>query len=283
MADTQPPRVDNEIVQMWRRDGKLYAIAGFIAGVMLFPLLASFSENLAGFLQELAPEAVGILVTVFLIDRIIRRRDERNAEESLKWQLVMDAGSQSNEKVKDAIYQLRRKQLLTGKDGILQKADLVSANLEAVNLSGANLQGIFLIGANLCDAFFIKSNLQESVLMWVLALGANFQKADLYKANLENANLSEADVSNVNLQMANLSHANLKKTTLQYADLRSADLKGADLQGADLIFSDLQGANFYGCTFDSTTRLPDGSFWEERQDIKRFTDPTHPNFFVPDW
>lgn len=239
MAHTQPPRVDNEIVQMWRRDGRLYAIAGFIAGVMLFPLLASLSENLAGFLQELAPEAVGILVTVFLIDRIIRRRDERNAEAALKRQLLIDAASQSNEKAKDAVHQLKNKQWLIGKDGLLKGTNLVAAHLEGSDLFAANLEGTYLDGVHLQDAKLIFSYLKGARLV-----AGKLERAYFMMANLKGANLMAAHLNGTNFAEANL--------------------EGVDLQHAK---------------FDGKTVLPDGHFWTKETDISRFTNPSHSDFW----
>jgi hypothetical protein len=254
MADTQPPRVDNEIVQMWRRDGRLYAIAGFVAGVMVFPLLASLGgDRLTGFLQELVPELVGIGLTVFLIDRIIQRRDERNAEAALKRQLVIDVGSRSNEKAKDAVHQLWRKEWLHGEDGLLKDADLGEANLEEAFLPGVNLQQAYLAFANL-------------------------QRAALWGANLQDARLG-----NAKLQRADLQKANLQGADFWNAYFANADLRGAKLEGANLRWADLQGAQLTAATFDQSTILPNGEFWTPETDMQRFTDPTSSDFFLPDW
>lgn len=249
MADTQPPRVDNEILQMWRKDGRLYAIAGFVAGVMLFPLLASLGgDQLTGFLQELVPEMVGIGITVFLIDRIIQRRDERNAEAAVKRQLVIDAGSRSNEKAKDAVHQLWRKEWLHGEDGLLKGADLGEANLEEAFLPGVNLQQAYLAFTNL-------------------------QRAALWGANLQDARLG-----NAKLQRADLHKANLQGADLWYADLREARFAGADLTGASL-----QNARLEDAVFDEKTKLPDETNWTLETDMTRFTNPNHPDFWRSDY
>lgn len=201
MADIQPPRVDNEIVQMWRRDGRLYAIAGFLAGVMLFPLLASLGgDRLTGFLQELVPELVGIGITIFLIDRILQRRDERNSENTLKQQLLVDVRSTSNEVAKNAVHQLRSNGWLVGNEGLLKGADL----------SGAHLEGAELYEANLEDANLFRANLQ----------GANLSGANLQGAELSLAKLQKANLSNAHLRACILFHTEFDGKTILPSGLR---------------------------------------------------------------
>src|SRR5262249_53874359 len=114
MADTQV-QADSKIVEMWRKDGRLYGAVGLLLGlalgVIIFPAIGALEngEDVRAFLNDLAPELIGILITVFVIDRLNRRRDERNAEAALKDQLKIDAASLSNEKAKDAVHQLWRK------------------------------------------------------------------------------------------------------------------------------------------------------------------------------
>lgn len=312
MADTQPPRVDNEIVQMWRRDGRLYAIAGFIAGVMLFPLLASLSENLVGFLQELAPEAVGILVTVFLIDRIIRRRDERSAEAALKQQLILEAGSSINEKARDAVHQLGRNMWIGDEHSVLKGANLRFANLDKARLYGSHLDGVNLFkaqlngarlsfahlnnanlfyahlnGAELDSAYMNDADLCGAQLNNADMLGTQLKNALLINAHLENASLAGAHLTGADMRGAYLNGvflrgANLDGANLRSANLKDADLRSANLTGADLRFANLQNVNFEEAKFDKQTWLPDETYWSPETDMTRFADPNYPNFWRSD-
>jgi uncharacterized protein YjbI with pentapeptide repeats len=87
-------------------------------------------------------------------------------------------------------------------DGSLQRAPLISANLQGTDLRGSNLQEARLVGSNLKGARLVKANLQST---------------DLAMANLQEANLLGADLQGTHLVSA----------TLQEADLMDANLRGA--------------------------------------------------------
>jgi uncharacterized protein YjbI with pentapeptide repeats len=61
--------------------------------------------------------------------------------------------------------------------------------------------------------------------------------------------------------------------------LRDANLEGAHLEGARLDGADLRNTILEGAHLDELTVLPDGSSWSPEADLKRFTDPEHPNFW----
>lgn len=296
MAETKhAPEVDSGIVEMWRRDGRLYAIAGLVVGlalgVIILPAIAALdnAEAVREFFNDLAPEVIGILITYLAIDRIIRKRDERNAADALKRQLVMDAASLSNETAKNAVHQMRRKGWLIGEDELLKGANLVYANLQGAYLNRANLQGANLNRTNLRGATAHQVNLQNSFLTNVnlenaKLSGASLNRADLVGANLRRANLFHADLYGANLFMAHLDSANLQYANLRDASLINADFRGADLYGANMIGAKLETDLFQRTDFDETTTMPDGVPWSPNTDMKRFTDPDHPEFFkVFDW
>jgi hypothetical protein len=116
----QKPSRWAEIKEIWRSYPALYLVAGFILGLVFFPGIQSISSDYAVFLSNLAPEAVGILVTVFLIDRLYTMRDEARQIRELKERLVREAGSSSNETAKKAIDELRDRGWLSGEDGLLK-------------------------------------------------------------------------------------------------------------------------------------------------------------------
>ena len=94
----------------------------------------------------------------------------------------------------------------------------------------------------------------------------------LVKANLEGSDLRFAD-----LRGTHLVRANLRDTDLLFADLRGAYLYHADLQGATLEIPGWGEAKL-----DEATMLPDESHWKPDTDMRRFTDPTHPEFWRSD-
>jgi hypothetical protein len=267
--------VDPKILEMWRKDGWLFGIVGLLIGlalgIIILPAIAALenADDIRVFLNDLAPELIGILITVFVIDRLNRRRDERNAEEALKRQLVDDAASTSSEVAKNAVHQMRRKGWLTGEGGLLKDADLGGAHLDGANLNGAHLDGASLRGADLHGA-----NLNGAHLDGAYLFGANLDGAYLFGAHLEGAHLTGAHLEGAHLFRAQLDDANLT---------------GAQLDGANLCEANLQNAQFgiddFGLktTFNEKTILPDYTMWTPETDMTRFNDPNHPDFWKPNW
>ena len=113
----------------------------------------------------------------------------------------------------------------TGKQLILEGADLRYANLIGVNLIGANLRRTDLKNADL-------------------------ENSDLYNANLENA-----DLENVELENEDLRYAKLRYADLRYADLRYTNLENAKFYLTNLYKvkrDDLFGVSHIGSRDDTT-------------------------------
>lgn len=111
--------------------------------------------------------------------------------------------------------------------------------------------------------------------------------AELAGANLAGANFQHTNLSGANLQGADLSHAGLRWANLADADLRDADLRGVFLWEADVCNALLDGASLAGASLIGTDfsvahwqklTLPDGSSWSANCDLRRFTDPRHPQY-----
>lgn len=103
--------------------------------------------------------------------------------------------------------------------------------------------------------------------------------------NLEGAPLSKADLRgarlwSTNLRGARLYEANLQGAFLQAVNLQDAQLCGVNLAGANLTDSNLLHANLdEETTLDSETILPDCTYWSPGTDMRRYTDPIHPDFW----
>ena len=81
--------------------------------------------------------------------------------------------------------------------------------------------------------------------------------------------------------MTIMTEARLYRVNFHGAMLREADLTGAFLQGARLENADLRGAMLDGANMDNVTICPDGASWSPDTDMRRFTDPAHPEFWTP--
>jgi uncharacterized protein YjbI with pentapeptide repeats len=283
----------NFIRTLWQDNRWLFVFAGWMFGLLTFPLLQLIDTNWRGLLYNLVPEAVGITFTVLILNRLAENR----ARIELQKRLVREARSQSNETAKAAVDWLRAKGWLTLHDNaLLKKADLYKANLQGADLTQANLQGAGLDHANLQGADLTQANLQgagldhanlQAAKLWATNLQAaklrvtNLQGANLWNASLQGANLMSANLEQADLVSANLHGANLEYASLQGANLMSANLHGAklgqaklqgvalwdaSLQGANLMSANLHGAkNIETATFDEKTVLPDANLLQDEK------------------
>jgi len=186
------------------------------------------------FLLNLGTELTGAVVTYFLIEWVLGRKEELA-------DLILEMGSPVRDTAVSAADKLQRRGKLGGR--ALSGANLEGANLSGADLDWANLKRARLFGANLSGASLWGANL----------VGADLAEANLNKANLRSANLSGARLMDASLHEANLTSANLSRSHLYAADLRQAILTRAE--------------------FNEHTILPDGSKWTADTDMERFTHP----------
>jgi hypothetical protein len=216
------------------------------------------------FLSDIAPELVGIGVTVLLIDSA----NERRATIAEKAAFILQMGSSNNDFALEAARISDQKGWLM--DGTFHNAYLARANLQSAYLERANLQGAALFEANLQQAKLAEANLQGADFRGADLQGADFWEAELQGAHLEETNLEGASLRKTNLKSAGLTAANLKEANLWNANLRGAYLQAANLQGVS--FESPFGIDDPP-TCDENTILPDGTFWTPGRDLHEFTHP----------
>jgi hypothetical protein len=112
-------------------------------------------------------------------------------------------------------------------------------------------------------------SLEQVSIAWANLAGAHLQKADL----------SGAHLWLTNLKGARLYQADLKGAFMQAVNLQDANLDGATLAGANLNESNLLNASVAKTIFDTNTILPDCTYWSPGAEMRRFTDPLHPDFW----
>lgn len=148
-----------------------YLVLGIVIGILLNPLLRAIDPaGVREFLDNLVPEAVGIIFTVLILDRL---NGVRQAQQTLE-QLVRRAHSRYNHTALAAIEELR-----------------VLGKLQDGTLSGRNLRG---------------SNWQDANLYQTDLRGTDLTNADLYRADLVQANLRGARVSDEQLAATDIMH-----------------------------------------------------------------------------
>lgn len=145
-----------------RRSGNepVYLAIGLLLGLILFPLIGLVSSDFQSFLYDLAPEGVGIIFTVLVLNRLDQIREDRQTRE----RLIREAHSRYNQFALQAIEELR-----------------VLGWLEDGRLRGHELRGSDWTGANLYQA-----DLRDCDLM-----RTKFHDADLYGTNLSGARVLE--------------------------------------------------------------------------------------------
>lgn len=234
-------------------------------GVSVGLLIYATPQAREAYMVNVFTSALGLGATALIFDELNRKR----SQDDLKRQLVDDAASTSNAIAKNAVHQLRRKGWLEGENGLLKGANLIEANLNGANLDEANLKGSRLRYAYLTRGRLIHADLSGADLV-----GAHMQQAKLVNANLRQAMLTVADLREAHMDGANLQGAGLNGVHLGAANLWLTELQGANLHEAILV-----GAKIGNARFDETTVLPDRSRWTRKTDMRRFTDPAHPNFW----
>jgi hypothetical protein len=275
----------NGLWNIYKRYTDYFGIAGAVIFVLLGVIMGALLFQ-DGYATNLYTEAISVVITITVLDRINDRRSRERATELLKKRLFRESKGQSNEMAKAAIDWMRDEKWLTVEDevALLKGLNMEIANLEEANLLSANLQHTNFRMANLQSAILTQANLQQATLAEANLREANLLFANLQQASLAEANLQEADMSGANLQQAVLRKANLQATNLCLTNLAQAILAEANLCDAQL----------EGAKFDSRTVLPDAvdigvdehiydKYWTPDTDMTRYTNPEHPDFWQPDW
>lgn len=275
---------NREALQSYRIEILILAvIVGLILGWFLFAPEQPFARN--SYLTNIFTEGISILITVYVVTEINKRRDI--AEK--KKRLVRQAGSVNHAIAINAIEELRENGWLINKDRehLLAEVRLWRANLEKAPLEYADLSGTNFWKANLRGVVLHEANLQNADLGFT-----NLKGARLRYANLSSADLGKADLCDAILWEANLHSAYLRQANLSDTDLRNANLCHAILEEVNLCNADLQDA-----VFDERTALPDAhylgtdddgkrkydKYWTPDTDMTHYTDPNHPDFWQPNW
>jgi len=143
----------------WRLDiggsQALYLVLGVVIGILLETLLETVvPDGLGDLLRDLLPEAVGIIFTVLILDRLSAWRDQR----TLREQLARRAQSRYNHTALDAIEELRVLGWL--EDGALAERNMRGSHWQNGNLYRADLRDTDLTNAILIGADFVLANLE---------------------------------------------------------------------------------------------------------------------------
>jgi hypothetical protein len=143
-----------------RRGGNewVYLSIGVLAGLIASQILTLISGSLSEFLYNLAPEAVGILFTVIVIDRLDANREDRLIRE----RLLREMHSRYNPVALNAIEELRVLGHLEG--GIMRGRNFRGSSWQDANLYQADLRDVNLKNADVTNADLYEANLQGATV-----------------------------------------------------------------------------------------------------------------------
>lgn len=177
-----------EIKTIWRESPPLWFVTGVGAGLVIgFILGMNARQPLDGwFVDGFWAEALGITLTVGLLDTLSRYRDREQQKE----RLIRQADSKANAIAIDAIDELRAEGWLTGENGLLKKRDMKHARLMNARLKEANLEGSDLFRANFIHAHMTSANLRNTQLNEAIFCHARMIGVDFTGANVAGANFT---------------------------------------------------------------------------------------------
>ena len=294
MASTNRQEEIRDIHKRYRWFYELLAGVAILIISILIGAAWSGDEN-HSYQMNLVTEVIGIGATVFIINRLYEYRDREN----LKRRLVREAGSRANAIAIAAVEQLREEGWLTGDSGLLKGLDLSGANLKNADLSEANLRWTNLKDADLRSAKLIGTDLRDTDLRFARLKSADLSQAKLNSAKLFGAKLQKTKLYGADFMLADLRNADLCKAEVwatNYgekqqrgvvvceknipppAKLRYAKLQGAYLEGAILHGQWYQGAIPPHESYLYCAVLPDEEKYTPITDMKKYTDPQHPEF-----
>lgn len=261
-----------EVSEIWNKYPGLSIFAGFLLGALVSPAFIYINDDFLELLQNLVPEAIGIAVTVLIIEELQRRRDKVREVKERKERLIRQVGSRSNPVALDAAHEIE------------------SLGLQSKDYS-------LLAGADLTDA-----DLQGSMLRF-----SDFRRTEFWFTKLNEGNFYQSDATSANFWGSEMKNTNLRWCNFKDAIMIGVDLCGADLHGANLVGVKFYGyktkkrnfvalpenanarwqypsdvTEFYTPQFDEKTILPDGNNWSPDVDMTRFTWRQHPDFWRPD-
>lgn len=109
-------------------------------------------------------------------------------------------------------------------------------------------------------------------------------------ANLENVILLAADFSHSTIIESTFKNAELEDTTFhgcrfEYCNFENIEFAHINMSDSELIgcfFRNANMSNIHPLNWKNTI-LPDGTIWTPDTDMEKFTNPEHPNFYVPEY
>lgn len=154
--------------------------------------------------------------------------------------------------------------------------DLSALNFEGADLSDSYMSGSVLTAATLADAILDDAKLNgcnghRVSFRFAKAKGASFSRGAYEDADFSSSSLSDCDFVRAKFARCNFSNAKISRAELNRAVFEECNFRGAlvdrpsettfikcDLRGADLRDAQVLNMKLRGCSWDETTRWPEG-------------------------
>lgn len=182
----------------------VYRVA-FLLGIIATALWYFNRIDFQVLLPNIVTDLLGVAITVFIIDTMYRVRSDTERKKVL----IAKLGSKNNAVATDALHELEAEGWLS--DGSLNRAFLISCNLDGNSFSNADLRRVSFSFATLRETTWLEADLQGAFLdhvdltnatLSMHAVDTHFAEADLTGATLSSANLSGAKVRHEQLRKA---------------------------------------------------------------------------------
>ncbi|MEL7234622.1 MAG: hypothetical protein AAGK74_09000, partial [Chloroflexota bacterium] len=122
MAESTFDNRTSAVHKIWEDNRWLYLLMGFSLGVLVVPAMQMVNSDTIELLTGLVPEAVGIVFTVLIIERVSHRREVKRRREETLSRIIREMRSPDADEGMKAVYEARERGFL--ENGALQHARL---------------------------------------------------------------------------------------------------------------------------------------------------------------
>lgn len=294
---------------------------GSIVSAIIASELGTFSwGELAA---SLVSTFLGAAVTVFWLEIFIHNRREQETEEQQdakeRRELIADIGFAADDReLARILYRLTKKGWLF--DGSVSNAQFRNHG-DILAADGAKLTGCLFVKCgfaktsimDLSHSHFYSCTFEHlffdrSEFTYTKFIVANFTDARIFGTSFEYAHFmaviftkawiaqdtsfracgfvdtrfTDGIIHQVDFRVARFTRCQFDDATVGNCTFDHVHFEKVSFDRANLIGCSFFDARFIFCTFDGAT-LPDGTLWNDSTDMTRFTDPSHPEFWEPDW
>ena len=263
--------------------GAFLVVAGIVIGGFLFGSDNPVSNgNMLSYVTNLWTEFISIGITIFVIDRLYRNREEKERakrEDQADRTRVSIALTSSNKDIQQSAFdEALVRGFLIGEESLLSQSRFIGVDFSHLSLSSFPVD--YQIGDSLwtplVSAFYPIKDLSMSQrqvdFSGSMILNTSMEGAKVRYTKFDNSTLWLANLNKAIIIDSSFNNANLRTTTMKYASFHTSSFRAARFDGAnmnstsfqscnfggvDFTNADLKDAQFLDCVFDDKTILPD--------------------------